>query len=260
MPAKSVFASFSARRAALLFAVLALLPFLLQSGADAAELKYKFKKGNVEKFRETRILEYEFAFLGADQKAVTEEELAITETTEKIEEGNAFVKMQTSYIKMTENGEAVPKSETPDETFYYSLSPRGRTLAVLDGDKKPEKYFDAKKEKDLLPAGDVAPGAKWQGLWSFQGELCKAEYTLEKIITEKGVKLAVIKIAVEDELDMEEGDIKARAKVKGGGTMYFAIDAGEDILTDTVIVCDLLVDGEPFAKNTVKIKNRKVEK
>ncbi len=228
--------------------------------AEQAELKYKFKKGSVEKYRETRSFVYEFAFLGSDEKAVTEKELEIKETVQSIEEGNAFIRMDTKYIKMTENGEDVPKSETPDRTFYYTLSPQGRTLSLLDGDKKPDEHFDAKKEKDLLPKGSVAVGDKWQGFWSFEGEPCKAEFTLDKITVEKGVRVAVIKLRIEDTLDLEEGDIKAKADVKGEGTMYFAIDQGEDILTETRIVCDLLVDGEPFAKNTVKIKNWRIGK
>ena len=156
-----------------LLCLLALTALLCSAlcAAEQAELKYKFKKGAVEKYRETRSFVYEFAFLGSDEKAVTEKELELKETVQSVEDGNAIIKMETKFIKMTENGEEVPKSETPDEVFYYTLSPQGRTLSLLDSDKKPEKNFDPKKEKDLLPKGSVSPGDKWQGFWSCSTDL-----------------------------------------------------------------------------------------
>ncbi|MBR4747940.1 MAG: hypothetical protein IK083_00010 [Abditibacteriota bacterium] len=230
------------------------------SGASAVELKYKFKKGSVEQYRETRSLVYEFEFFSGNEKATTDEELSFRETVESIEDGNAMIKLQSSYIKMVENGEAVPKSETPDDTFYYTLSPQGRVLSILDADKKPEKHFEAKKEKDLLPRGDVKPGDSWEGCRSLQGEYVKAKYTLEKLDTQKGVKVAVIRFTVEDKIDSTEGDFKCMIDVTGKGVIYFATELGTDILTESELLCDVTSEGKPFAKTVIKTKKWRVAK
>lgn len=236
---------------------------LLSSSANCVILKYEFKNGITDKYRENNKITFKTSVLGEDISSSIEEELEIKETIINSDKNTAKIKLKTNYIKLIEDGKSLDISDLPEDNFTYTITSQGRILSMIDNKDIPISGFDPKKEVDLFPKEDLKVGDTWDGKWAVKGIETKAIFKLEKLYTKDKIDVAVIGIKINDRINMkdflENNGLEGYIDVECTGKYYFAVNLGKEIMTEYTASIKSFSEGELFSSSDVSHKYWRTE-
>jgi len=244
---------------------------LLSLPSTGAILEYKFKIGDIDKYKEVNKITFTSNIMGEDIVVKSSETLDVTETLVEEKNGIAKIKLNTKYKEIIVDNEAVDVSKLPVDNFFFKVNKQGKIISVLDSKEEPIKTFDPQKDTPMFIEKDLKVGDSWDGRWTVKGLDAKAKMLLVDLYSKNGVDVAKIKIDINDKIDVKEyakdfpsiSDIDGFMKINGTGYYYFAVNLGKDILIEYTATVETIIKEndreELFSKSEVQHKYYRVD-
>ena len=236
-----------------------------------AVLEYKFKTGDVDKYKEVNKITFTSNIMGEEIIVKSSETLDVTETLIEEKDGIAKIKLSTKYKEITVDDEAADISKLPVDIFFFKINKQGKIINILDSKEEPVKTFDPNKDTPMFIEKDLKVGDSWNGRWTVKGLDAKAKMSLVDLYSKNGIDVAKIKIDISDKIDVKEyakdfpsiSDIDGFMKINGTGYYYFAVNLGKDILIEYTATVETIVKEnnieELFSKSEIQHKYYRID-